>query len=66
MVDDDTDTDSDESDSDSDSDKDMSLELIQDPSTTVVTLKNELGRLGLSKTGRKTILVQRLIHYHSS
>ena len=64
MVDDSTDTDSDES--DSDSDKDMSLELIRDPSTTVVTLNNELGRLGLSKTGRKRTLVERLIHYHSS
>ena len=42
----------------------MSIEQIQNPSTTVVMLKTELGRLGLSKSGRKHQLVKRLLDHH--
>jgi hypothetical protein len=56
---------SEESESESgESDEHMSIEQIQNSSTTVVMLKTELDRLGLPKTGRKHQLVKRLLDHH--
>ena len=43
-------------------DEDMSIEQIRN--STVVMLKKELRRLGLPQSGRKHILVKRLIEHH--
>ena len=59
----DEDSESDEDEEDED-DEDMSIEQIQNPSTTVVMLKTELHRLGLSQNGRKHLLVKRLVEHH--
>ena len=51
---------------DDEDDECMSIDQIKNPSTTVVMLKTELHRLGLSKNDRKHLLVKRLIKYHDS
>ena len=45
-------------------DEGMYIEQIKNPSTTVVMLKAELSRLGLSQSGRKHLLVERLVQHH--
>ena len=56
----------DESDEDekNEGDEGISIERIKISSTTVVMLKMELNRLGLSKTGHKHLLVKRLVNYY--
>ena len=42
----------------------LSVQEIKDPKTTVRHLKSELDRLGLSQSGRKRDLVNRLLDFH--
>ena len=51
-----------EEDVEDEGDEDMSIEQIRN--STVVMLKKELHRLGLSKNGRKHTLVKRLVDHH--
>ena len=55
----------DDSNSDDSSGMCMSIDMIKDPRTTVVQLKNESRRLGLDVRGRKHDLVERLVDYHN-
>ena len=54
---------SDDSNSDDSSDMCISIDMIKDPRTIVVQLKNASRRLGLAVRGRKHDLVERLVDF---
>ena len=53
-------------DSESDDDVLVSVEWIQNPTTTLRMLKSECKRVGLRMNGRKKDVVQRLMEYHDN